>query len=35
MIEGPQKMPSEERFKRSSDDFILNCHVSARKERKY
>lgn len=35
MIEGPQKMLSEERFKHSSDDFILNCHVSARKERKY
>lgn len=35
MIEGPQKMLSEERFKHSSDDFILNCHVSTRKERKY
>lgn len=35
MTQGLQKMPSEERCKDLSDDFIPNYHVSTRKDRKY
>lgn len=35
MIQGPLKMPSEEKCKLLSRDFIQNRHVNTRKERKY
>jgi len=34
MIQGPLKMPSGEKFKYLSADFIKNWHVSTGKEKK-